>query len=223
MTLLRNLMLCSLLISFLPGMGQKKERKKIKMSTEVLNDFSKNREGIPEKLFTTSQAIIIVPKLINAGFVVAGERGKGIAMVKDAKGLWSDPIFITLTGGSAGFQAGVEAVDLVLLFKKRETLQNFGKGSFTLGGDISVTAGPFGRSSTASTDYKLDAEVYSYSKSKGLFGGFSITGSSLIFDKKATKAFYGKEQTAMGIFQAKTHSSSAEVKEMLGVLNKLFK
>ena len=123
-----------------------REEEKIEASTKVLQDFSKMKESIPKELMNITEGIIVVPKLINAGFVVGGKRGKGIAMVKLEDGTWSNPVFVTITGGSVGFQVGVQAVDLVLIFKSRETLQNIGNGSFTLGGDVSVTAGPVGRS-----------------------------------------------------------------------------
>src|SRR6185312_29002 len=118
-----------------------KQEEKIEASSKVLKDFADMKENIPQDLLKITQGIIVVPKLINAGFVLAGKRGKGIAMVKLEDGTWTNPVFVTITGGSVGFQIGVQAVDLVLIFKNRETLQDIGKGSFTLGGDISVTAG----------------------------------------------------------------------------------
>lgn len=117
----------------------------------------------------------------------------------------------------------MQSVDLVLLFRKKETLQNIGKGSFTLGGDVSVTAGPVGRNSTASTDYKLKAEVYSYSKSKGLFAGISLSGSSLAIDENAAKSFYGKDVNAASIFEGVGKSKSVETKEMKQTLMSLFR
>ena len=125
--------------------SQEKQEDKINAATSVLKDFGKMKESIPGELLKVTEGIIVVPKLINAGFVVAGKRGKGVAMVKLDDGTWSNPVFVTITGGSVGFQAGVQAVDLVLIFKSQETLEEIGKGSFTLGGDISVTAGPVGR------------------------------------------------------------------------------
>lgn len=194
-----------------------KEQEKIEASTKVLQDFSKMKENIPKELMEVTQGIIVVPKLINAGFVIGGKRGKGIAMVKLEDGTWSNPVFVTITGGSVGFQIGVQAVDLVLIFKSRETLQDIGNGSFTLGGDVSVTAGPVGRSSSASTDYKLEAEVYSYSRSKGLFAGISLGGSAISIDKNANQAFYGNDDDAKILF-AETSSSSDSVEQLKDVL-----
>ena len=202
--------------------SQQKETEKIKAANKVLVEFSNMKEKIPQKLFAVTEGIIIVPKLLNAGFVIAGKRGKGIAMVKNADGTWSDPVFVTITGGSVGFQVGVQSIDLVLIFKNRETLQKIGTGSFTLGGDASVTAGPVGRNSSASTDYKMDAEIYSYSKSKGLFAGISISGSALDIDEKSNNNFYKEELDAQTIF-AGNKTTTAETVAVKQTLKSLFK
>ena len=194
--------------------SQDKQEEKIIAATKVLKDFGNMKESIPDKLLEISQGIIIVPKLINAGFVFAGKRGKGIAMVKLEDGSWSNPVFVTITGGSLGFQAGVESIDLVLIFKERETLQQIGNGSFTLGGDISATAGPVGRNSSASTDYKMEAEVYSYSQSKGLFAGISLSGSAIDIDKKANEAYYQNYTDAADLFSNSNENNSDLVLEM---------
>ena len=195
---------------------------KIESATQVLKDFGSMKESIPDKLLDISQGIIIVPKLINAGFVLAGKRGKGIAMVKLPDGTWSNPVFVTITGGSLGFQLGIQSVDLVLIFKNRKTLQQIGNGSFTLGGDISATAGPVGRNSTASTDYKMEAEVYSYSRSKGLFAGISLSGSAIDVDKKANAAFYDHFTNAGDLFSNSTENHSDLVMQMKDELNSLY-
>lgn len=212
----------SFLISLsLNAQSQDKEVDKIEAASEVLQEFSNMKEDIPSEMFKVTEGIIIVPKMINAGFVLAGKRGKGIAMIKKEDGSWSNPVFVTITGGSVGFQAGVQSVDLVLIFKNSETLQKIGKGSFTLGGDISVTAGPVGRNSTASTDYKMEAEVYSYSKSKGLFAGISLSGSAISIDVKANKSFYGNEEDAATLF-ASLENNSTSVEQLKTVLQEMF-
>jgi lipid-binding SYLF domain-containing protein len=215
-------MLAGLMLAFTNAKCQDKQKEieKIDASIAVLKDFSQMKESIPRELMQITEGIIVVPKLINAGFVIGGKRGKGIAIVKLEDGTWSNPVFVTITGGSVGFQAGVQAVDLVLVFKNRETLEDIGNGSFTLGGDVSVTAGPVGRSSTASTDYKLEAEVYSYSRSKGLFAGISLGGSAISIDKNANVSFYGNEADAETIF-ADTSSSSDAVEQLKNVLKEM--
>lgn len=201
--------------------SQDKEEDKITASTKVLQDFGKMKESIPVKLMNMSEGIIIVPKLINGGFILAAKRGKGIAMTKLADGTWSNPVFVTITGGSLGLQAGVQSVELVLIFKHRETLEKIGRGSFTLGGDISATAGPVGRNSTASTDYKMEAEVYSYSRSKGLFAGISLSGAAIDVDQKANTAFYGQSLSSETLFSSSGENSTASVAALKQELNSL--
>lgn len=144
-------------------------------------------------------------------------------MVKLSDGTWSNPVFVTITGGSVGLQAGVQSVDLVLIFKHSETLQKIGKGSFTLGGEISATAGPVGRNSTASTDYKMEAEVYSYSRSKGLFAGISLSGSAISVDSKSNDAFYGTTTSSGDLFSNSTQNNSQSVVDMKSTLEDLYK
>lgn len=215
------LLILSFTFTSAKSQDKQKEQDKIDASTKVLQDFGQMKEKIPRELMEITQGIIVVPKLINAGFVVGGKRGKGIAMVKLPDGRWSNPVFVTVTGGSVGLQAGVQAVDLVLIFKTRETLQNIGERSVTLGGDVSVTAGPLGRNSTASTDTKLEAEVYSYSRSKGLFAGISLGGSVIGIDEKANQSFYGDNENAKTIF-ADTSSTTDNVKQLKEVLSKMY-
>lgn len=204
-----------------PAFAQEKEEEKIQAAVNVLNDFSEMQESIPAQLLAISKGIIIVPKMINAGLMIGGKHGKGIAMVKKSNGEWSDPVFITITGGSVGAQIGVQAVDLVLIFKNSKTLTDIGKGSFTLGGDLSVAAGPMGRSSSANTDYKLEAEVYSYSRSKGLFAGITLSGAALGVDSKANNAFYDNFSDAKTVFTRSNISSKTvdTLKETLNDLN----
>ncbi|WP_259066407.1 lipid-binding SYLF domain-containing protein [Mucilaginibacter sp. X4EP1] len=190
-----------------------KETERVNNSVNVLKDFSKMKEAIPHDLIAEYEGIVIVPNLINAGFVVGGKRGRGIAMIKLDDGSWSDPVFVTLTGGSVGFQIGVQAVDLVLVFRHKGVLTKVKSGDFTIGGDASAAAGPVGRSTSANTDYKLEAEVYSYSRSRGLFAGISINGSNLGIDKKANAAFYGSDISSEDIF-ASGQSSTASVKAL---------
>ncbi|MCE6987796.1 lipid-binding SYLF domain-containing protein [Dyadobacter sp. CY323] len=190
-----------------PAFAQNKEEEKVKAATAVLNDFNEMQENIPAQLLNLSKGVIIIPKMINAGLMLGGKYGRGLAMVKKANGDWSDPVFITITGGSIGAQIGVQAVDLVLVFKNSKTLMEIGKGSFTLGGDLSVAAGPMGRSSSAQTDYKLEAEVYSYSRSKGLFAGITLNGAALAVDEKANSAFYSGWVNANTTFKGSAISS----------------
>ncbi len=217
-----SLFIIGLCAFFNPVKSQEKQEDKVAAATQVLKDFSKMKESIPAELLKITEGIIIVPKLINGGFVLSGKRGKGLAMVKLENGTWSNPVFVTLTGGGLGLQAGLQSIDLVLVFKSRSTLMNIGKGSFTLGGDISVAAGPVGRSSTASTDYKLEAEVYSYSRSKGLFAGISLNGLAIDIDKKGNEAFYGNDTSAKTLFSNATEKNSASVTGLKSELRTMY-
>lgn len=217
------ILLLSFFFLFSTVQAQNKQEQKLDASTRVLQEFGKMRESIPKQLLQKTEGIIIIPGLINAGFVIGGKRGKGIAMVKNENGTWSNPVFLTMTGGSFGFQAGIQSVDLVLVFLNKTSLLEIDKSSFTLGGDISVAAGPVGRTSSAGTDYKLESEVYSYSRSKGAFFGISLSGSSLDIDQSANNAFYGDEDDANEIFSNKKPSTASEVKTLKQTLNNLYR
>jgi lipid-binding SYLF domain-containing protein len=189
-----------------------KENERVHSAANVMKEFGKMKESIPRELLKEYEGIVIIPKLINAGLGIGGKHGKGVAMVKLAGGKWSDPVFVTLTGGSFGLQIGVQSVDLVLVFRHKGVLTKVKNGDFTIGGDISAAAGPVGRSSTAGTDYKLEAEVYSYSRSRGLFAGITINGSNLGIDKKANANFYGNYATSADIFaMSKSNKESVTV------------
>ncbi|MDB5011428.1 MAG: hypothetical protein JWQ06_2217 [Mucilaginibacter sp.] len=197
-----------------------KETERIQSAVNVLREFSKMKESIPHDLIAQYKGIVIIPRLINAGLGIGGKRGKGVAMVKLPDGKWSDPVFVTLTGGSIGAQIGVQSVDLILVFRHQGVLAKVKNGDFTIGGDISAAAGPVGRSTSANTDYKLEAEVYSYSRSRGLFAGISINGSSLAIDKSANNSFYGNSLSSPEIFQtAKSKDANViELKQTLAAM-----
>jgi len=196
------ILLCTCFIMASASKDESRETERIHKASNVLKDFGEMKESIPHDLMDDCQGIVIVPDLLNAGFVVGGKRGRGVAMVKLDDGTWSDPVFVTLTGGSFGLQIGVQSVDLVLVFRHKGVLTKVKNGDFTIGGDASAAAGPVGRSTSASTDYKMEAEVYSYSRSRGLFAGISINGSNLAIDKTANAAYYGDDMSARDIFES---------------------
>ncbi|MBO9614901.1 MAG: lipid-binding SYLF domain-containing protein [Dyadobacter sp.] len=202
-----------------PSFAQNKEEDKINAATAVLSDF--NGIQIPAQLIEASKGIIIIPRMINGGLIVGGKHGKGLAMVKREDGEWSDPVFVTITGGSVGAQIGVQAVDLVLVFKSDKTLMNIEKGDYTLGGDVSVAAGPVSKNASATTDYKLEAEVYSYSRAKGLFAGVTVNGAMLDVDVRANTGLYGSKATVKSIFTESNISSKAidDLREKLDDFN----
>ena len=217
-----SLLVVFLLAALNPASGQEKQNEKIQKSNRVLIQFKQMKENIPSQLLQQAQGIVIIPNLINAGLGVGGKRGKGVALVRNSDGSWSNPVFITLTGGSIGFQAGVQSIDLVLIFKNRETLEKIGNGTFTLGGGAAVAAGPVGRSASANTDFKFEAEVYSYSRSKGLFAGISLNGTSIDVDESANRDFYGSNASSSAIFsgsmKASAHSGVQNLKKNIAAL-----
>ncbi len=152
---------------------------------------------IPAKLLAEAQGVAIVPRVIKIGFVAGGRRGHGVVLVKDAEGVWSLPRFVRLTGGSVGWQAGVQGTDVVLVFRTQRSIDNLLKGKFTIGVDAAAAAGPVGRNAAAATDASLSAEILSYSRSRGLFLGASIDGSAIEMDQVANEAFYGSPDPEM--------------------------
>ena len=164
-------------------------------ATTVLADLSKiPAKSIPPALLADAQGVAIIPHVIKAGFVVAGSGGHGVVMSRGPDGGWGRPVFVNFGGGSVGFQAGVKSTDVVLVFSNRKSLDRIlqGKGKVTLGADAAVAAGPVGREAKAATDAKLEAEILSYSRSRGLFGGVALDGSVIRPDEN-TNAEYLKD------------------------------
>ncbi len=211
----------SMILLYNPSFSQEKQQDKIVKATTVIKNFSGMKENIPAELMQKAEGIIIIPGLINAGLGIGGKRGKGLAMVKNEDGSWSNPAFVTLTGGSIGFQIGVQSIDLVMVFMHKSTLMNIGQGEFTLGGDISVAAGPVGRSSSATTNTELDAEVYSYSRSKGLFAGISLNGAQLDIDEDSNREFYADKSDAASIFGTSV-STDKNVKSLKSAIKAVY-
>lgn len=146
---------------------------------------------IPTALLAEAQGVAIVPRVLKIGFVAGGRRGYGVVLIRDAEGGWSLPRFVRLTGGSVGWQAGIQGTDVVLVFRTRRSVENLLNGKFTIGVDAAAAAGPVGRNAAAATDASLQAEILSYSRSRGLFLGASIDGSAIELDEAANGAFYG--------------------------------
>jgi lipid-binding SYLF domain-containing protein len=148
--------------------------------------------GIPEEVLEHAKCIAVVPHMLKGGFVFGAENGRGVATCRSENG-WSAPAFFTITGGSWGLQIGVEGVDLVMVIQNEEGMKHLINSNFELGGDASAAAGPVGRHATADTDWKLDTEILTYSRAKGLFAGISLAGSAIRHDSDATAAIYGTD------------------------------
>jgi lipid-binding SYLF domain-containing protein len=147
---------------------------------------------IPLGLLRDAQGVAIIPGIIKAGFVIGGRHGRGVLLVRCQDGGWSNPVFVTLSGGSIGWQAGAQSTDLVLVFKTRRSVDRIleNRGKLTLGADVSIAAGPVGREASAATDVQLKAEIFSYSRSRGLFAGASFEGDALLIDRFGNGVFY---------------------------------
>ena len=148
--------------------------------------------GIPEEVLEHAKCIAVVPHMLKGGFVFGAENGRGVATCRTAAG-WSAPAFFTITGGSWGLQIGIEGVDLVMIIQNEEGMKHLINSNFELGGDASAAAGPVGRHASADTDWKLNTEVLTYSRAKGLFAGLTLTGAAIRRDDDSTEAIYGHD------------------------------
>ncbi len=176
-----------------PAMAVGGEAARVANAADVMNKIMQIPEkAIPPALLSDAQGIAIIPGVIKLGFVVGGQYGRGVLVVREKDGSWSRPVFVTLTSGSVGWQIGAESTDFVLVFKTRKSVDGVLNGKFTLGADAAVAAGPVGRRAEAATDVKLGAEIYSYSRNRGLFAGISLEGSALQVDDGGDAAFYGR-------------------------------
>lgn len=170
----------------------------------VLQDIQKIPESsIPDKLLDEARAIVVVPDALKIGLVIGGRRGHGLLAVKNPDGTWSQPSFVKLTGGSIGFQAGLQSADIVLVFRSDRGLDSIVNGKVTLGADAAVAAGPVGRSASTATDGQLKAEIWSWSRARGLFAGIALDGAVLQIDDAANEAAYGRDTTPRMIFEGR--------------------
>jgi lipid-binding SYLF domain-containing protein len=146
--------------------------------------------GIPRSLIADAQAVAIVPNMVRGAFVVGVQHGRGVLLVRDAQRNWLPPRMIVINGGSIGYQIGVQATDLILVFRTPQSVQNLLSRTIKIGADASAAAGPVGRSASAATDLELKAEILSYSRSRGAFAGVSIDGSSIALDPATEAGYY---------------------------------
>jgi lipid-binding SYLF domain-containing protein len=172
--------------------GERQEAR-LTTATRVLTELMQMPEqNIPTWLLERAHAVAVIPAVIKVGLGIGGRRGKGVLVIRKDNGQWSNPVFVNLTGGSFGFQVGVQSTDVVLVFTSRQSIEGIVGGKVTLGADASVAAGPVGRQSSAATDVGLTAQVYSYSRAQGLFAGVALDGSAMTIDHKSNESFYGR-------------------------------
>jgi SH3 domain-containing YSC84-like protein 1 len=164
---------------------------RVQAAAEVLNEIqSAPDSGIPQDILSKAECVAVVPSMLKGGFIVGGKYGRGLASCRNPKG-WSAPAFFTITGGSFGFQAGGQAVDLVMLIMNNDGMQRLLSSQVALGADASVAAGPVGRHAEGNTDWKMRAQVLTYSRTRGVFAGVSLNGAVMKQDKDSTREFYG--------------------------------
>jgi lipid-binding SYLF domain-containing protein len=194
--------------------------REVEDAIEIIQEFTKIPENqIPPSLLRNAQAIAVIPGVIKIGFIFAGNYGRGVLSIRDKYGYWTNPAFIVLAGGSVGWQIGAQSSDIILVFKTMKSINDITAGKFTLGGDASVAVGPVGRQAGAGTDIELKSEIYSYSRTRGLFAGVSIQGAALEMDYESIAEFYDNTQIgARDIFETpdlKTPQVAADFRQIL--------
>jgi lipid-binding SYLF domain-containing protein len=177
---------------------------RLQKSVEVLRAVMATPDkGIPEEVLSDAKCILVVPDLIKGGFIFGGKHGRGVASCRTANG-WSAPAFVSVGGGSWGLQIGVEGVDLVMLVMNDRGLQHLLSSKFQLSGEGSVAAGPVGRHASAGTDWKMNTEMLTYSRSKGVFAGLTLEGAVVEQDDDSTIAIYHKKVPFRQVLSGKT-------------------
>jgi len=213
-------LLLATLLALLPygiAQAQTREQARLTTATQVLDELrAAPDQNVPSWLFDRAYGIAVIPNVIKGAFVFGGRHGNGVLTSRDANGRFSDPVFISLTGGSFGWQIGAQAADIVLVFATRRSLENFARGQFTLGASASVAAGPLGRTGEAAAG--VEAEIYSYSRARGLFAGVALDGTVLAFDAKANRNFYGKDVTSEQIMGGSVTANSEAARRFIAAI-----
>jgi len=172
-------------------------------ATKVLHEImGMPDKGIPEEVLEHAKCVAVVPHMVKGGFVFGGKGGKGVATCRTANG-WSAPAFITISGGNWGLQIGVEAVDLVMIIQNEKGMQKLLSSNFHVGADASAAAGPVGRHAEAGTNWKMDTEILTYSRAKGVFAGLTLEGASIRQDNDSRRAIYGPKVTTKALLLGK--------------------
>lgn len=184
---------CVLAGTITDAAAQSDQADRVRESATVIGEImAAPDKSIPVSILEKAEAIAVFPSTIKGALLIGAQRGKGIITVRDhAKGEWSAPAFLTITGGSFGLQIGGQAVDIVLVVQNRRGVENLLRNQFEIGGEASATAGPVGRDTAASTDIQLRAEILAYSRSRGLFAGISLKGAAIREDQDSNNVFYG--------------------------------
>ncbi len=217
------LVLCLGLVATAPLFGANKEQKRLKNAGVVMQEIMNTPENIPQEVLEKAECVIVFPSVLKAAFVVGGSYGRGAMVCRtgaDFRGPWGSPAMYALEGGSVGFQIGGQATDLVLLIMNHRGADSILNSKVKLGADASVAAGPVGRDASATTDAYMRAEVLSYSRSRGLFAGISLEGTTLRPDDDATADVYGRKLTAREIVLGGKVQVPASGRHLVAVLQK---
>ncbi len=207
----------------MPAFAQKDENNRIKNAGKVMVEILNVPDDIPADLLDKAECVIVLPSVMKAAFIVGGSYGRGVMTCRSGpnfNGRWSAPAMMALEGASVGFQIGGQATDFVLLVMNKRGADSILTSQVKLGGDVSAAAGPKGRSAAASTDVTMRAEILSYSRSRGLFAGISLEGSTLRPDNDGDKRLYGKGVSSKDIVINSAIRPPASAELLLATLNK---
>ena len=200
--------------------AQAREEGRLLIASQVLEELRDTPDqSIPDRLLDRAYGIAVIPDLTKIAFFAGGRWGRGVLVVRDSKGQFGNPVFISMTGGSFGWQWGVQSTDIVLVFTTEKGVRGFSGGKLTLGADASVAAGPVGRSASAATDQSFKAEVYSYSRNRGLFAGVALDGTVISISDSANEEFYKKPNvSASDIINGNVSSQDPAVQRFMAAV-----
>ncbi len=202
----------------IPADAGAREEGRLLTATEVVEEVeAMPDQRLPDALLSRAYGIAVIPDVTKVAFIFGGRHGNGVLVVRDTlTSPWSNPVFVSLTGGSWGFQAGAQSSDIILVFTTKAGIEGIAGGKITLGADASVATGPVGRQGSAATDTSFNAEIYSYARTRGLFGGIALDGSVIAIDRSANSALYGKSSvTATEIFSGQAPAPPATAQRFL--------
>lgn len=203
-----------------PGPKRSDEVQRLNRATEVFSEIMKTPDkGVPQDLLDKAACIAIVPGLKKGGLGLGGRYGKGVVMCRQGNRSWSAPSFMTVEGGSVGLQIGFQQIDLVMLVMNREGMEKLVGDKFTVGADASAAAGPVGRQASAETNIRMDAQILTYSRAKGLFAGVTLNGAVVKQDKDDNRDFYGKEMDAREILFGESVPMPREARPLASALS----
>jgi lipid-binding SYLF domain-containing protein len=179
---------------------------RLKDSAQVLNELMATPDdAIPETVLANADCVMVIPSMVKGGFVIGGRHGRGTVTCREG-GKWTAPAFVTISGGSWGAQIGAEVVDLVLLFMNENAVQQLLTNNFKIGAEASVAAGPVGRQAAVGTDATIEAQILSYSRTRGLFAGLELSGAAVREDEESMRGVYGRDMNLASVLQGKVQA-----------------